>query len=97
MSMLFAEKQGRFKRTRGRLWVRLRNRILTEQPVCTICGARPSEEVDHIIPVSKGGTDESDNLQGACKRCHEEKTRNDLGLKKEAVQISVSGYPIKKE
>ena len=33
-----------------------------------------SEHVDHIIPKSKGGTGERDNLQGLCKTCHGAKT-----------------------
>ena len=59
-----------------------------------ICRREASVEVDHIIPVTKGGTDERDNLQGICKECHEEKTRKDLGLKKKPQRIGVDGYPI---
>ena len=61
-----------------------------------ICNRRPSVEVDHIIPVSQGGTDERDNLQGACHDCHEEKTCNDLGIKKKDM-IGLDGYPIKED
>lgn len=32
-------------------------------------------EVDHIIPVAEGGTDELDNLQAACPGCHRIKTQ----------------------
>lgn len=84
----------RYIRTRGRKWLRLRHVVLVEEPVCRICDRRPSVEVDHIIPVSKGGTDERDNLQGVCTECHEDKTRADLGLKKKAVKIGLDGYPI---
>lgn len=80
-------------RTRGRRWMRLRHVVLVEEPVCKICGRKPSVEVDHIMPISKGGTDERDNLQGVCLECHEEKTRKDLGLGRKKVPTSVNGYP----
>lgn len=41
---------------------------------CVECRARKSDgatlHIDHIIPVSKGGTDELDNLQTLCKDCN---------------------------
>lgn len=41
---------------------------------CVECGARKEDgatlHVDHIIPVSKGGTDELDNLQTLCSDCN---------------------------
>ncbi len=41
---------------------------------CGICGATPSKPtMDHIVPFSKGGTDEELNLQPACFRCNVEK------------------------
>lgn len=30
----------------------------------------PASEVDHIIPVSQGGTDHPSNLQAVCRPCH---------------------------
>ena len=81
-------------RTRGRKWMRLRHVVLVEEPLCMICRRAASVEVDHIIPITKGGTDERDNLQGVCAECHEEKTRKDLGLKAKPQRIGVDGYPI---
>lgn len=41
---------------------------------CRVCGATVSDgaklEVDHIIPVSKGGKSTMDNLQTLCERCN---------------------------
>ena len=40
---------------------------------CNICGNEKDDvplEIDHIIPISKGGTDEMDNLQTLCKDCN---------------------------
>lgn len=84
----------RYKRTRGRKWLRLRHVVLVEEPVCQSCERRPSVEVDHIKPISKGGDDTRDNLQGLCLDCHEVKTRHDLGLKRKAHPVDVYGYPI---
>ena len=42
--------------------------------VCTYCGATEGDfEIDHIIPVSKGGSDELENLTVACKPCNRSK------------------------
>lgn len=44
---------------------------------CRECGATNHEtrlEVDHIIPVSQGGTDELENLQTLCAECNRAKS-----------------------
>lgn len=57
-----------------------RDRMKLLQPPCAICGlpihyelAHPSPwsfTIDHIIPISKGGTTDDDNLQPAHLRCN---------------------------
>jgi len=84
----------KYKRTRGRRWLRLRHVVLVEEPVCMICGRKPSTQVDHIKPVTDGGTDERSNLQGTCDDCHDIKTRKDLGLKDKPAKIGLDGYPM---
>ncbi len=36
---------------------------------CAICG-RPADQLDHITPVSRGGTDHPTNLQPLCGACN---------------------------
>jgi 5-methylcytosine-specific restriction endonuclease McrA len=41
---------------------------------CAICGSRPPKlTMDHIVPVSRGGTNAEGNLQPACPRCNTKK------------------------
>lgn len=46
---------------------------------CILCGTDDDElHADHIIPLSKGGTNEMSNLQTLCVTCHETKTGRPL-------------------
>lgn len=50
---------------------------------CQYCG-RTAENVDHVVPRSKGGTHTWDNVVAACKRCNsakEDRTPHEAGLK----------------
>ncbi len=66
------------ERIRGRANQRRRERILTERPLCVHCEAqgRVSEatEVDHIVPLWKGGGEHDGNMQPLCHACHAAKT-----------------------
>ena len=52
----------------------LREQTLTrDNHRCTYCGATPPDDglfVDPMIPLSKGGTRELDNLTTTCAMCH---------------------------
>lgn len=46
---------------------------------CVSCGRsfrKGDVDIDHILPQSKGGSDDSDNLQCMCKHCNRSKGAN---------------------
>ena len=58
----------------------LRYEILTRDRVCQLCGATREQErleVDHIVPRSKGGTNDPGNLQVLCAPCNRGKSNRD--------------------
>ena len=82
----------------GSAWGKIRVRILRrDNGLCQTCKRSGkltlAEQVDHIVPVSKGGGNEDVNLEGICSSCHRDKSRADRGLKPIA-EFDVSGFPI---
>lgn len=67
------------RRKRGRAGQRERAAVLAEEPLCRRClelgRPEPAVEVDHIIRLADGGTDDRSNKQGLCKPCHDLKTQ----------------------
>jgi 5-methylcytosine-specific restriction protein A len=67
-------------------WQKLRKQVLREEPLCRRCleqnppRVTPSDEVDHIIPLSKGGTHERSNLQALDVECHRIKSAEEDGF-----------------
>ena len=52
----------------------LRNKIFKRDGYkCKKCGSKKDLIIDHIIPFSKGGTTEINNLQTLCKICNRKK------------------------
>jgi 5-methylcytosine-specific restriction endonuclease McrA len=51
-------------------WAKIRARVLRrDNNTCVYCGGQATE-VDHIIPVSRGGTHVLSNLCASCKGCN---------------------------
>jgi 5-methylcytosine-specific restriction endonuclease McrA len=40
---------------------------------CVYCGSFYDLTIDHVVPRSKGGTDDRSNLQTLCRPCNEKK------------------------
>lgn len=64
-------------RPRAQDWAKLRERVFArdfgddEEPSCAYCGAAGvSLELDHVLPISRGGSNHSLNLVPACKPCN---------------------------
>ena len=81
----------------GRPWRRKRDRILKRdhylcQPCKRLGKVKQGNQVDHIIPLAKDGTDDDKNLQTICGPCHEAKTLRDMGIKP-IVGCDADGWP----
>ena len=53
---------------------RFRRSILDEWPECAYCGRKHPTTLDHVTPRAKGGTQDRNNLIGACGACNLEKS-----------------------
>ena len=52
--------------------IKIRRKILSFGK-CQNCGQPDNLTIDHIIPISKGGTDNPENLQSLCRICNRKK------------------------
>lgn len=58
---------------------------------CTYCGASGNDvelEIDHIHPISKGGSNHMSNLTTACRCCNQSKSNNNAQPMSQARQTS---------
>ena len=62
------------KKSEREAWLEIRSQILLRDHFrCQECGFYKHLEVHHIVPKSKGGTDDPENLVTLCQRCHSKK------------------------
>jgi 5-methylcytosine-specific restriction endonuclease McrA len=71
----------RRRRQPRELWRISRKAILTRDAYrCVRCGVSVTSStanIDHIVPLSKGGTNSTDNLRTLCRPCHVLRARRD--------------------
>jgi 5-methylcytosine-specific restriction endonuclease McrA len=54
-------------------WRRVRAEVLAASDFCYLCGFPGADSVDHLIPRSKGGTNDRSNLAPAHVACNARK------------------------
>lgn len=62
-------------RPSAEVWMKLRTAVFSRDDyTCTYCGERGKRlECDHVVPVSKGGSNDLGNLATACLPCNRSK------------------------
>lgn len=69
-------------RMTGRKLQERRLKVWTKDPRCNGCGRLTmfpqGFQLDHIVPLYKGGEDHEDNCQVLCHECHHDKTEQDI-------------------
>ena len=69
---------GSSERGYGEAWRRLRAEFLRKHSQCVVCGELATD-VHHILPRSKGGSDDWSNLEALCHVHHSQITQRESG------------------
>lgn len=70
-----AISENKYGRLHGAEWDAIRQRVFERDDyTCRYCGARGGElECDHVMPISRGGSNDLTNLVTACSSCNRKK------------------------
>lgn len=76
-----------------------RRRWFQVNPLCVHCEAvgrvKVATELDHKVPLCKGGADDESNFQGLCAEHHKAKTALDMGYRPAIRKtIGIDGWPV---
>lgn len=65
----------------GRPWRRLTARIVRRDGgICHLCGKPGATSADHLVPVSRGGTNDPSNLKAAHPYCNRVRSNRSIEL-----------------
>lgn len=64
-----ARRGTRAQRGYGPAWIKASKAAIAQQPWCTYCGATTDLTGDHVVPKSRGGT-EQHGVVVACRTCN---------------------------
>ncbi|MBG5755181.1 HNH endonuclease [Pseudomonas aeruginosa] len=91
------------RRIAGRKLQNRRLRVWSRNPCCAMCGRLcdfpGGFELDHKVPLFKGGEDTEENCQVLCSGpdgCHAKKTNTDLG-RRSKLRVGIDGWPVANE
>ena len=74
-----------------------RRRRIQAEPLCRDCAAKGIVRVasvpDHIVPLTKGGSDEDSNIRCLCADCHQARTAEQFGHRR-TVPTGRDGWPL---
>lgn len=70
------------RRAHGLTPQKLRDLVVETYGECAVCGTKDDLSLDHIKPVSDGGTDEWDNLQALCYKHNRIKFTKEIDYRK---------------
>ena len=63
-------RPSRWARGYNTQYLKARAAILADNPLYFICNSQPASTADQIVPLSRGGTNDIENLRPACGPCN---------------------------
>ncbi len=63
--------------TRKALGREVRRQVLASGQ-CVVCGSSSELQIDHIVPICRGGSSDPSNLQCLCRRCNSDKGKRTM-------------------